>query len=178
MLLTPPPHAEASSSPNKPWSVSAAPVRAQSVALVPADEDHRIVYELGWAGDWSRDEGLHPRGGTFAFEVSPIEGWLELEVGFTVIRGDGVTEMPIDVLFKKPWRFSPKFEFMIGAGPELIHESGPDRGTFWGIASVLDFMFWPKKNVGWYVEPGYEVTFRRGAKHSGLGLATGLLIGR
>jgi len=40
---------------------------------------------------------------------------------------------------------------MIGAGPEMIHESGPDHGTVWGISSVLDFMFWPKKNAGWYL---------------------------
>jgi hypothetical protein len=157
-------------------SVSA--VRAQSVTSTPTHEgDHAIVFELGWAGDWSRAEGLH-NGGTFAFEVTPIEHWLELEFGFTAIRGDGSTEMPLDVLFKKPWQFSPQFEFMIGVGPELIHATGPDHATFWGVSSVLDFMFWPTRNVGWYLEPGYEVTFRDGTRHHGLGLAAGLLIGR
>jgi hypothetical protein len=86
--------------------------------------------------------------------------------------------MPIGVLFKKPWRFSPRFEFMIGAGPELIHATGRERGTFWAISSVLDFMFWPRRNLGWYVEPGYEVAFRHGTKHHGLAIAAGLLIGR
>jgi hypothetical protein len=43
---------------------------------------------------------------------------------------------------------------------------------------VLDFMFWPRKNVGWYVEPGYEVTFRGGTTHHGLGISGGMLIGR
>jgi hypothetical protein len=82
----------------------ASAVQAQSVLPVPADrEDHAIVYELGWAGDWSQSEGLHPNGGTVAFEVTPIERWLELEIGFTAIRADGSTEMPVDVLFKKPW---------------------------------------------------------------------------
>src|SRR5438445_2564785 len=96
MLLTPPPHAEASSSTNKQRGVSVTPAGPRSIAPVP-------------------------------------------------------TEMPVDVLYKKPWRFSPRFEFMIGADPEMIHESGPDHGTFWGISSVLDFMFWPKKNAGWYL---------------------------
>ena len=153
-------------------------VRAQSVTPPPTDEgDHAIVFELGWAADCSRAEGLH-NGGAFAFEVTPIEHWLELEFGFTAIRADGSTEMPVDVLFKKPWQISPRFEFMIGVGPELIHATGPDHATFWGVSSVLDFMFWPTRNVGWYLEPGYEVTFRDGTKRHGLGLAVGLLIGR
>jgi hypothetical protein len=136
-----------------------------------------VVFELGGAGDWSPAEGFHP-GGTFAFEVTPIENWLELEIGVTAIRAASGTEIPVDVLFKKPWRFSPRFEFMIGLGPERIYATGPGQATFWGLSSVLDFMFWPRKNVGWYLEPGYELTFRDGAKHHGLAIAMGLLIGR
>jgi hypothetical protein len=152
---------------------------AQNVRLVPhvRDEDHTIVFEIGPAGDWSRAEGFHP-GATFAFEVTPIENWLEFEVGVTAIRADGGVEMPFDVLFKKPWRFSPSFEFMIGMGPELVHVSGSGRGTFWGLEGVADLMFWPRRNVGWYVEPGYEVTFRDGTPHHSLGIAVGLLVGR
>ncbi len=115
-----------------------------------SDEDERsIVFELGAAGDWSRAEGFHP-GGTVAFELTPIENWLEVEVGVTAIRSDSSTEVPIDILFKKPWQFSREFEFMIGLGPELVHATGPDHATFWGVEGVLDFMFWPQKNVGWY----------------------------
>jgi hypothetical protein len=142
-----------------------------------ADRDHAVVFELGWAGDWSRAEGLH-HGATFAFEVTPIEHWLELECGVTALAADGGVEIPVDVIFKKPWQFSRQFEFMVGVGPELIHATGPHHGTFAGIEGVLDFMFWPGKNVGWYAEPGYEVTFRDGSKHRGLGIAVGLLIGR
>jgi hypothetical protein len=139
------------------------------------EDDHVVVLELGAAGDWSRTDGAHP-GATIAFEVTPIEHWLELEVGFTAIRGETGTEMPVDVLFKKPWRLSPAFELMVGVGPEIIHETGPDHGTFWGVSSVVDLMFWPRKRIGWYVEPGYEVTFRHGTSHHGLGVAAGLLI--
>jgi hypothetical protein len=67
---------------------------------------------------------------------------------------------------------------MIGVGPELVHVTGPDHATFWGLSSVLDFMVWPRKNVGWYVEPGYEVTFRNGITHHSVGIAGGLLLGR
>jgi hypothetical protein len=161
-------------------AVLATPVaRAQSIAPdSPDDEDHAVVFELGWAADWSRDEGLHSKGATFAFEVTPIENWLELEFGVSAIRADSVTEVPVDVLFKKPWRLSRQFEFMIGVGPELIHATGPSPQTYWGLSSVLDFMFWPKRDVGWYLEPGYEVTFHGGTAHHGLAMAAGLIIGR
>src|SRR5580700_2329749 len=83
---------------------------------VPAavDEDHAVVLEIGGVADWEPAERAVHGGGTFAFEVTPIENRLELEIGIAAVRADGGIEMPVDVLFKKPWRFSPKFEFMIG----------------------------------------------------------------
>jgi hypothetical protein len=156
----------------------AATATAQPPADAPEEKDHAVVFELGWAGDWSHEEGLHPIGATFAFEVTPIERWLELEIGVSALRADDATEVPISVLFKKPWQMSPKFEFMIGVGPELIHVTGNAPQTYWGLSSVVDFMVWPKRNVGWYVEPGYEVTFHDGTAHHGLAVAAGLLIGR
>jgi hypothetical protein len=160
------------------FTVAAAAVAsAQTPPPAAADDDHAIVFELGAAADWSPTEGSHP-GATVAFEVTPIERWLEVEVGFTTIHDAGGTEMPIDVLFKKPWRFSPRFEFMVGLGPELIHTTGSRDATYWGLSSVLDFMFWPTKNVGWYLEPGYELTRPGGVSHHGAGMSAGLLLGR
>jgi hypothetical protein len=162
---------------SSPASGKAAQEPAPREINAHADDDHALILELGAAGDWSPAEGFHP-GATFAVEVTPIEHWLELEIGFTAIRAGKSIEMPVDVLFKKPWRFSPQFEFMIGVGPEIVHATGPNHATFWGLSSVLDFMFWPRKNVGWYAEPGYEVTFRDGTTHHGLSIAAGLLLGR
>jgi hypothetical protein len=158
--------------------VMALPSVALAQTIPPEEKDHAIVYELGWASDWSHADGFNPKGGTVAFEVTPIEHWLELEFGVTAVHADGSTEIPFDVLFKKPWTLSPKFEFMLGLGPELIHETGPEHGTFWGLSSVLDLMFWPSRNVGWYLEPGYEASFRAATIHQGLGMAAGLIIGR
>jgi hypothetical protein len=158
-------------------SVAAQDLKPRAADVQDKSEDHSLVLEIGAAGDWSRDEGFHP-GGAFAFEVTLIEHWLELEGGVAAIRGDASTETPVGVLFKKPWQFSPQFEFMIGAGPELVHATGPEHATFWGLSAVLDFMFWPRKNVGWYVEPGYEVTFHGGVARPGLAITGGLLIGR
>jgi hypothetical protein len=160
-------------------AVTSTVASAQStVSTPPADDDHVIVYELGWAGEYSSAEGFHAKGATFAFEVTPVKDRLELECGVTAIRASGVTETSVDLLFKKPWSFSKQVEFMAGAGPEIIHATGPDAGTFWGLSAVGDFMFWPTKNVGWYLEPGYELDFRLGARRQGLAMAGGLIIGR
>jgi hypothetical protein len=136
------------------------------------------VYELGWAGSYSLAEGVHAKGGTFALEVTPIPDRLELECGVTTIRASGSMETSVDLLFKKPWRISRTVEVMAGVGPELIHATGAEAGTFWGLSAVADIMFWPKKNIGWYLEPGYEVAFRDGSAHHGLAMAGGLIIGR
>ncbi|HWW93045.1 MAG TPA: hypothetical protein VN375_06750 [Vicinamibacteria bacterium] len=143
----------------------------------PEEAGHALVLELGPAGDWSPRERLH-LGGTFALEVTAIEHWLELECGLTVLHADGGAELTFDVLFKRPWRVSSQIEFMVGVGPQIVRRGGQRGGTFGGLAAVADLMVWPRKNVGWYVEPGYEVTFRRGDRQSALGIAAGLLIGR
>ena len=171
-----------------PWSVSAVITIAAVIGMqarlhgqTPASDvdsvDHAIVFELGVAGAWERGESGQT-GGTAAFEITPIEHWLELEAGVTATPAAGGLETAFDLLFKKPWQPSARFEFMIGVGPELVHTSGSDGGTFWGAEGVLDLMFWPTKRVGWYVEPGYEVVWRQGTPHHGAEVAAGLLIGR
>jgi hypothetical protein len=160
---------------------AAAPSAARAQSTVPkpaAGEDHAVVYELGWAGEYSVAEGLHAKGATFAFEVTPVKDRLELECGITAIRAKGTTETSVDLLFKKPWSLSKRVEFMAGVGPELIHATGVEAGTFWGISTVADFMFWPSRNLGWYLEPGYDVVFRAGGTRQGFAVAAGLIIGR
>lgn len=148
-----------------------------ALAQAPADEsEHGVTYELGWAADWSRPEGFRPGGITFAFEVTPIERWLEIEVGATVIHAAPGSETSVDVLFKKPWSISPKVELMAGAGPEVIYASDAGGRTSGGLSAVLDVMIWPTRKVGWYVEPGYEAVFQSGAVQHGAAIAAGLLI--
>ncbi len=151
--------------------------RASAQSPAPSEDvDHAVVFELGWEGDWSNGEGWH-HGGTVAVEVTPIEHWLELEFGVSALRQPSGTEIPIDLLFKKPWRISRRVEFMAGIGPELVHSTA-DHDTWWGLSAVADLMVWPSKSVGWYLEPGWERAFQHGSHQDGLAVAAGLIIGR
>ena len=102
---------------------------------------------------------------TVAVEVTPVEHWLELEIGTTPTFTRHSTEWTTDLLFKKPWTLSRKVEFMAGAGPEWIHRrAGGVTTNSVGGEVAADFMFWPwaKRRFGWYLEPAYEWEFGRG----------------
>jgi len=149
-----------------------------SVFAQQSGEEPVAVLELGAAPGWNLTNGRSSVGPTVAVEVTPIEKWLELEAGVTPSISPHSTEWDTDLLFKKPWDFSPNVEFMAGIGPEWIHsrESGVSRNSVGGEA-VLDFMFWPgrKHKLGWYLEPGFGYDFGRGHERS-IGISAGLLI--
>ena len=143
----------------------------------PVDPEPAAVVELGWAADWNV-KGGSSSGPNLAVEVTPIENWLELEAGVTPLFRRHSTEWDTDLLFKKPWTFSEKVEFMFGVGPEWIHarQHGMTTNSVGGEVA-LDFMFWPsaKHRLGWYLEPAYDYDFGRGHERS-LGISGGLLI--
>ena len=151
---------------------------ATTVAQQTEEKESAAVLELGGAGAWNLKNAESGFGSTVAVEVTPIEHWLELEGGVTPLFSQRSTEWSADLLFKKPWSFSKKIEFMIGAGPEWIHtrESGMSTNAV-GAEAVLDFMFWHsrKHRFGWYLEPTYEYKFGPGHEHS-LGVNGGILI--
>ena len=142
-----------------------------------SEKEHSFVLEIGSAGEWSLNEPSSQFGGTIAVETTPVENWLELESGVTALKASDQTEVGLDLLFKKPYRLSHTAEFMFGFGPEVVHSfGGNDRTTSYDMEIVLDFMFWPMMDVGWYVEPGYSSTFGERSAQS-LGVSAGLIIG-
>jgi hypothetical protein len=153
-------------------------VCVQTVSAQSPEKEPAAILELGGAGSWAVKGGGSSFGPTAAVEVTPIENWLELEGGVTPLFARHSREWDTDLLFKKPWTFSKKVEFMMGVGPEWVHS------TKFGMASnsisaegALDFMFWPsaKHRFGWYVEPAYDYNFGRGREES-LSVSGGLLI--
>jgi hypothetical protein len=140
------------------------------------DADHKYVLEFGWAGEWPLNDERPNFGGMVAAEFSVIENWLEIETGFTTLNTTGHSDLSGDILFKKPFRISPSFEFMVGAGPSFAQAlNGPDSGTKVSAEFALDFMFWPTKDIGWFVEPTYSINPRTGERSAAVSI--GLLFG-
>jgi hypothetical protein len=151
---------------------------AGSAFAQSAEEEPAAIVELGGAGAWNVKDAGRSFGPAIAVEVTPIEKWLELEVGVTPLFARHSTEWNTDLLFKKPWALSKRVEFMLGVGPEWVHAR--TRGVTTNSVSIEvapDFMFWPsaRHRFGWYIEPGYEYNFGRGHEQS-LGITAGLLI--
>src|SRR5277367_6313755 len=83
------------------------------------DKEPVAILEVAGATSTSLTSGGSSFGPNVAVEVTPIENWLELEIGFTpFFKSHHSTEWNTDVLFKKPWDLSRHFEFMAGFGPE------------------------------------------------------------
>jgi len=144
----------------------------------PPEKDPAAILEFGAAASVNPKDGTSSYGPSFAFEVTPIENWLEIEAGTTPLFRTHSTEWDTDIVFKKPWTLSRKVEFMAGIGPEWVHsnEPGVEPNSIAG-EGVGDFMFWPtgKHRFGWYLEPSYDYNFMRGHEQS-LSITGGLLI--
>jgi hypothetical protein len=155
--------------------------RAADASTPPdAKEDeieHTIVIGVGGATELDLGDGAMRGGGTAFVEWSAIPDWLSLEAGASVLAVGGGVEIPIELLFKKPFRIARGVEFMPGVGPEMVVVETPEtRAVYFGGAAALDFMFWPSPKVGLWIEPGYDFVFRDGVTH-GLGGTGGLIMG-
>ena len=182
-------HGKASKSPNSPLA-RAIHLRTLIVlgvlAFIPShalgedrsDVDHSLVFEVGPAAERDLKNKSSNCGATVAIETTPIERWLELEFGVTLLNTGSRKEFEADVLLKKPFRLSQTAELMVGLGPTLAQKfHSDDRGTSIGMEAVLDFMFWSTKNLGWYFEPSYGFGLANKRGERSLGGSAGLLIG-
>jgi hypothetical protein len=138
------------------------------------DKEPAAVVELGAVGDWGVPGGASSFGPSAAVEFTPIKDWLAIEAGVAPKFQDGSTEWETDLLFKKPFTLSDKFEFMVGVGPQWTFSP---EGTRIAGEFALDFMFWPNsdRSLGLFLEPTYSYSFNRGHEQS-LGATVGLLI--
>jgi hypothetical protein len=143
------------------------------------DKEPIAIVEIGAATSWNVKGGAATFAPNLAAEMTPIENWLELEAGVSPFYTRDSSEWDTDLLFKKPWDFSRKSEFMLGIGPEWVHLRRKGKASN-SIAGELagDFMFWPtgKHRFGWFLEPAYDYSFAGGHEQS-IGMSAGLLIG-
>lgn len=152
----------------------APPATAQQADSV----EHSVVLGFGPEFDRDLDNKGSAHGATVTVEVTPIEEWLEIELGASFLSAAGRRATAVDLLFKKPFRLSSSAEFMIGAGPQLGRESRDGtRSSTKELELVLDFMFWPSRNVGWFVEPSYGYGLGQNRGDRSIGVSAGMLIG-
>ena len=142
------------------------------------DKDPIAILEVGAATSWNFSGDSATFAPNLAAEATPIENWLELEIGVSPFFTRRSTEWDTDLLFKKPWTISRKSEFMLGIGPEWVHlkQNGSASNSIAGEVAG-DFMFWPsgKHRFGWFLEPAYDYSFAGGHQQS-IGMSAGLLI--
>jgi hypothetical protein len=149
-----------------------------SIASCQDEREAIAIAEIGAAPSWNIPGFSPSLSPTVAVEFTPIEHWLEIEIGTTPTFSHSSTQWVTDFLFKKPWTLSRKVEFMLGVGPEWIRIR--NQGTLTnsiGVEVALDFMFWPnpKRRLGWYLEPAFDHNFGRGYDSS-ISISGGLLI--
>ena len=133
---------------------------------------------MGGAASWIPASAKSNFGYSIAAKVTPIENWLELELGVSPTYGTHSKEWDADLLLKKPWTFSSKIEFMFGLGVTRSQANayGVTNNSMGGEIA-LDFMFWTlaKHRFAWYLEPAYEYAFDHAHEQS-VGMSAGLLI--
>jgi hypothetical protein len=128
-------------------------------AQADTEVDYAAALEAGVANEHNSSGGSPGLGPALGIAVTSIENWFEIEVGLAGLRSAVGSDLSGDVIFKKPFRLSETAAFMFGLGPFVSRTvSGPQRDTAHGIEVAVDFMFWPRENIGWYVEPSWSRT--------------------
>ncbi|HET6215936.1 MAG TPA: hypothetical protein VFE27_02885 [Acidobacteriaceae bacterium] len=165
--------------PSLPGEGQTASSPAPGSAQMAAQEKEPVaILEIGAATSWNVSGGAASFAPNLAAETTPIENWLELEVGVSPFFTHHATEWDTDLLFKKPWTLSPKAEFMLGVGPEWVYarQNGKTSNSIAGEVAG-DFMFWPTTGhrFGWFLEPAFDYSFA-GDHQKSIGMSAGLLI--
>jgi hypothetical protein len=139
--------------------------------------EHTLVLGVGGAVEAELGDRTVRAGPNVMVEWDAVEDWLELEAEASLLPGDQGVAVPLALTFKKPFRLSRWAEVMVGAGPQLVYVSTPaTRGAFFDAEGVIDFMFWPTRRLGLWIEPSYDVV-ARGGPSQGIGGTGGLLVG-
>jgi hypothetical protein len=157
----------------RPGSALALVALWSSAAAADPEAERHWVVGVGGAGEVELGNGAAHGGGNVMVEWEAIADWLEIEVDASLLAAGSGVEVPVDLLFKKPFRLSSRAELMIGAGPEVVLG---DAATRYGVELAVDFMYWPTRRFGAWAEPAYDVTFASGTSQS-LAITAGVMIG-
>jgi len=109
-------------------------------------------------------------------EVAAVHGELELELAARLLFEEGHLQIPIQLLFKKPWDIKG-MRFFIGVGPAVIlgipvgeedppaAESEAPEDVHFGFSGVAGLTWWMRPRVGLTGELNYNIVVDNGARH-------------
>ena len=127
------------------------PLKEQSTVHQPVNEEKEppAILEVGAAANWNTTGGTPMFAPSLAVEITPVENWLELELGVSPFYTHNSAEWDTDLLFKKPWTISRKAEFMVGVGPQWSHltQNGKTENSIAGEARGISCSGQPANTV-------------------------------
>ena len=111
------------------------------------------------------------------FEVSAIHGWLEIEFGLRMLSGKDGVEIPLDLVFKKPFHLNSWIHPYVGLGPTVLLTPGSsESAAHIGLATAVGSYFWLTRHTGLTAELNYNLISDGGAVHE-VGGAAGFVLG-
>lgn len=104
-----------------------------------------------------RDVG--PQGGFGIFyERTLVPEWLELELSANILWTRTGPHVPLDVVFKKPFHVSHRFDPYVGIGAAVTLGLGEERFVAPGIVGTVGWYTWINARWGWLVEFDYAAS--------------------
>jgi hypothetical protein len=111
------------------------------------------------------DRVLRRVGVEIGLERVLLPGWLEAELSVLIAPGTGGLTLPIDLVLKKPFEFSPSLEGFIGLGLATEWFEAGERETAYGAASQLGVYYWLDRHFGLAFEGEYNLLLHPETAH-------------
>ena len=127
-----------------------------------------VVTSLGTTGaaEGDHEHGEHGAEGPFTtfgvsvfYERLLIPKWLELEINVGLVDGAAGLQMPIDLLFKKPFHVNRRLTPYLSLGPALEVFPRGDRSPLLGVTGGLGVYLWLSRDFGVDLELDYTAHF-------------------
>ncbi len=106
-----------------------------------------LAFDLGEGGD------ALPEGGFgLAYERTLVPSWLELEVSTNALFAEHGVVLPLDIVLKKPFHVSHRFDPFVGLGAVIAFGVGEERFVAPGAIASGGMYVWASTQWGWSFE--------------------------
>jgi hypothetical protein len=123
-------------------------------------------------GESTEDEVLRRVGVSIGYERVLIPGWLNAEINVLLAPGAGGVTLPIDLVLKKPFELSSRFEGVVGVGLATEWYEAGESETALGLSTQLGLEYWLDPHFGLVFDGEYNLLLSPETEHEFV-LATG-----